>query len=294
MANQNRSQDRAANVSIPENKPQIPSGDEKDQAEKDKLNEQEALNKTNQETKNKAGLSSGGNTDSQHSKGDSQQGLVNQEKSQTSGKKSETLPDLQRSSNSSSKVPGCIWIALPVCVGLFIVFLISSLTNSESSNRNSGKNPISAGVLPVEIGARKPSLSQDKGIADLNPVAWRKWTNSEGQVIQAAFEGHDGVDFILLRLPTGILYRYPVEKLSAISRQLAARNGVSEFLSWTNSEGKTIQASFEGFEGIGNVLLGSNTGIIHKYPLENLSKESQEQALRLIALTDALDNKLVR
>jgi mono/diheme cytochrome c family protein len=51
-------------------------------------------------------------------------------------------------------------------------------------------------------------------------------------------------------------------------------------LSWTNSEGKAIQAAFDGLQGT-DVVLKTADGARHAYPLSKLSPESQAQAKKL-------------
>lgn len=54
----------------------------------------------------------------------------------------------------------------------------------------------------------------------------------------------------------------------------------AELLSWTNAEGKPLQAYFGGIQGE-NVLLKTADGATHAYPLGKLSAESQAQARQL-------------
>jgi hypothetical protein len=54
----------------------------------------------------------------------------------------------------------------------------------------------------------------------------------------------------------------------------------TEMLTWTNAAGKPLQASFGGIQGA-NVNLKTADGIIHSYPLDKLSTESQAQARKL-------------
>ena len=49
---------------------------------------------------------------------------------------------------------------------------------------------------------------------------------------------------------------------------------------WTNTEGRVIQATFEGMQGE-NVVLKTADGTRHAYPLSKLSAESQAQARKL-------------
>lgn len=56
--------------------------------------------------------------------------------------------------------------------------------------------------------------------------------------------------------------------------------GAGEILSWTNTEGKAIQAAFEGLQG-NDVVLKTADGARHAYPLSKLSAESQAQAKKL-------------
>lgn len=51
-------------------------------------------------------------------------------------------------------------------------------------------------------------------------------------------------------------------------------------LSWTNTEGKAIQASFEGLQGA-DIVLKTADGARHAFPLSKLSPESQAQAKKL-------------
>jgi mono/diheme cytochrome c family protein len=51
-------------------------------------------------------------------------------------------------------------------------------------------------------------------------------------------------------------------------------------LSWTNTDGKAIQAAFEGMQGT-DVVLKMADGSRHAYPLSKLSPESQAQAKKL-------------
>lgn len=57
----------------------------------------------------------------------------------------------------------------------------------------------------------------------------------------------------------------------------AAASGI---LSWTNTEGKAIQASFEGMQGT-DVVLKTADGSRHAFPVSKLSPESQAQAKKL-------------
>ncbi len=54
----------------------------------------------------------------------------------------------------------------------------------------------------------------------------------------------------------------------------------AEILTWTNAEGKPLQASFGGLQGE-NVLLKTTDGATHAYPLSKLSADSQAQARKL-------------
>lgn len=48
---------------------------------------------------------------------------------------------------------------------------------------------------------------------------------------------------------------------------------------WTNTAGKTIEATYEGMDGPNNVLLRvTATGVVHTVPLSTLSPESQQLA----------------
>ena len=53
-----------------------------------------------------------------------------------------------------------------------------------------------------------------------------------------------------------------------------------EYLEWTNTEGKTIEARFQRMAGDKVTLLMKN-GTSYNYPLDNLSPESQAQAKKL-------------
>ena len=57
-------------------------------------------------------------------------------------------------------------------------------------------------------------------------------------------------------------------------------NTAGQSLSWTNTEGRVIQASFEGMQG-DSVVLKTADGSRHAYPLSKLSAESQAQARKL-------------
>jgi mono/diheme cytochrome c family protein len=57
----------------------------------------------------------------------------------------------------------------------------------------------------------------------------------------------------------------------------AAAGGI---LSWTNTEGKAIQAAFDGLQG-NDVVLKTADGARHAYPMDKLSPESQAQAKKL-------------
>ncbi len=59
-----------------------------------------------------------------------------------------------------------------------------------------------------------------------------------------------------------------------------APTAAAEVLTWTNAEGKPLQASFGGLQG-DNVLLKTADGTVHPYPLSKLSAESQAQARKL-------------
>lgn len=60
----------------------------------------------------------------------------------------------------------------------------------------------------------------------------------------------------------------------------AAPTAPAELLTWTNAEGKPIQAIFGGIHGE-NVSLKTADGSVHAYPLSKLSAESQAQARKL-------------
>lgn len=60
----------------------------------------------------------------------------------------------------------------------------------------------------------------------------------------------------------------------------AAPAPAAEVLTWTNAEGRPLQASFGGIQGE-NVLLKTADGAVHAYPLSKLSAESQAQARKL-------------
>lgn len=60
----------------------------------------------------------------------------------------------------------------------------------------------------------------------------------------------------------------------------AATAPAAEMLTWTNAEGKPIQAIFGGIQGE-NVSLKTADGTVHAYPLNKLSAESQAQARQL-------------
>jgi hypothetical protein len=47
---------------------------------------------------------------------------------------------------------------------------------------------------------------------------------------------------------------------------------------WTNIEGKTIEAFFQGLDGLDHVLLQLTTGVVHSYPIAKLKPESQHLA----------------
>ena len=68
---------------------------------------------------------------------------------------------------------------------------------------------------------------------------------------------------------------------SAPATSAAAATGASnEILTWTNAEGKPLQAAFGGLQGE-NVLLKTADGATHAYPLSKLSADSQAQARKL-------------
>lgn len=58
----------------------------------------------------------------------------------------------------------------------------------------------------------------------------------------------------------------------------AAAPAAGVMTTWTNSAGKSLQASFEGMDGADRVLLKAEDGTVYTYPLANLSPESQEAA----------------
>ncbi len=60
----------------------------------------------------------------------------------------------------------------------------------------------------------------------------------------------------------------------------AAPAAAAEILTWTNAEGRPLQASFGGLQGE-NVLLKTADGTVHTYPLSKLSADSQAQARKL-------------
>lgn len=171
---------------------------------------------------------------------------------------------------------------------LFQVSPSAAATNEQYDNEASARSLIQPNTpsptLEYHLNS-EPQISEILGSKTSGMM--RRWTNDEGKVIEAVFQGWDGSDHILMKLSDGVIYRYPFEKLSPLSKQLARNNGTPQLLKWTNHFGKEI---FAAFEGIGDdfVLLGTNGGLIHQYPLKDLSPESQKQALQIAAALEAL------
>jgi hypothetical protein len=105
------------------------------------------------------------------------------------------------------------------------------------------------------------------------------WTNVEGKKVEASFEGIDEGTHVLLRLSSGELHRYPIAKLSFRSREMAQNRGKPKSYLWTNRNGQSLLASYEGMEGTDRVLLKPPTGVLHSYDIANLSPESRQRAL---------------
>jgi hypothetical protein len=56
-----------------------------------------------------------------------------------------------------------------------------------------------------------------------------------------------------------------------------SKKSVPEVCNWTNMEGKTLRATFQGLDN-GLVLLKAENGTVYKYPLKNLNAAGQSQA----------------
>ncbi len=163
----------------------------------------------------------------------------------------------------------------------------SGTPSSRAPTNNATSLPTPSSTIAFNMVAPgSPQPPRRETISSKVPGMMRRWTNGEGKVIEAAFEGWDGSDHILLQLPDGIIHRYPLERLSPLSKQLANNNGIPKVLTWMNRSGKEILATFEGLS-VDHVLLGTADGLTHEYPLEQLSPGSQKQALNISAMLDA-------
>lgn len=210
---------------------------------------------------------------------------------------------LEASNTFQSQQPGnnpfpALMICLTLVAGFVIIYLLAQpidrpvnlgiSTNDEVQISQTAEQQLPGSPTQMQTPiVETPLYSEPKKIADKSFKTMLKWTNAEGVVIEATFEGLEGKDHVLLRLPTGTLHKYPLNKLSAISRNLALNNGVPKLWKWENQQGKIIEASFEGIDGVDYLLLGLTNGQTHKYPIENLSPESQKLALRLAAMHEA-------
>ena len=214
----------------------------------------------------------------------------------------EALDAFQGQQRGNNPFPVLIWICLTVVAGIVITYLLAPpihrpvdleiTTNDQFQFPQTTKQklPGSPTQMQTPIG-ETPLYSEQKILADINSKKLHKWTNAEGLVIEATFEGLEGKDHVLLRLPTGTLHKYPLNRLSAISRSLALNNGEPKLWEWENQHGKIVEASFEGLDGVDYLLLGLTNGQTHKYPIEHLSPESQKLALRLSAMLEASTSK---
>lgn len=61
---------------------------------------------------------------------------------------------------------------------------------------------------------------------------------------------------------------------------ITAPDGNSNFRLWTNTAGKTLEATFRGVEN-GNVFLQARNGLVHRIPLEALAEEDRQLAMTL-------------
>lgn len=183
------------------------------------------------------------------------------------------------------------WIIGVLGVGFIIVFLFSITEYSvpkaaPSTFSQTQDTPVvqrdrqSTSDMAIALNQAPPN--QPPNPMPIQPL--QKWSNDVGQVIEASFEGMERSDYVLLKLPNGIVHRYPINRLSPESRQLALNWSAQKILSWNSKNGQMFQASFEGLDGPDYVLFRSTSGTVHKYSLEDLSEESLNQALKLDAV----------
>ncbi|MEZ0389611.1 MAG: c-type cytochrome domain-containing protein [Verrucomicrobium sp.] len=70
-------------------------------------------------------------------------------------------------------------------------------------------------------GSKKPTAAASTmPAAPAAPPAMQSWTNTEGKIIQAAMMKLDGEN-VVLRMPNGQVFNYPMSKLSAASQEQA-------------------------------------------------------------------------
>jgi hypothetical protein len=219
-----------------------------------------------------------------------------------SEKNIEAPDNIQRQQRRKDPIPILKWICLTILAGFVITYLLAPPIHQpvdlgihandqvQIPHSPEQKLPPSPTHIQTATGATRLH-SEPKIPADKNSKKLHRWTNVEGLVIEASFEGLEGKDHVLLRLSTGSLHKYPLNKLSPISRNLAQNNGTPKLWIWKNQNGKIIEASFEGLDGVDYVLLGLTNGQIHRYPIDGLSPECQRLALQLSAMLEALTAK---
>ena len=132
-------------------------------------------------------------------------------------------------------------------------------------------------AVAVTEGDEEPPVPKALPVEEPAPVL-RRWSNKEGKVIEATFVKADGPDHVLLKSVEGVTYRLSLETLSLASRRLAEAGGTPPMLNWTNKDGAVLAAAFESMDGPDHVLLRPETGLLYRYPVENLRPESQFQA----------------
>jgi hypothetical protein len=214
----------------------------------------------------------------------------------------EALDTFQSQQRGNNPFPVLIWTCFTIIAGFVITYLLAPPihrpvdlgipTNDQVQIPQTVEQKLPGAPTQMQTPIDEmPLYSEPKKLTDNNSKNLHKWTNAEGLVIEATFEGLEGKDHVLLRLPTGTLHKYPLNKLSAISRNLALNNGEPKLWKWENQQGKIVEASFEGLDGVDYLLLGLTNGQTHKYPIENLSPESQKLALRLAAMLEASSPK---
>ncbi len=214
----------------------------------------------------------------------------------------EALDNVERHQRRKDPIRISKWICLTILAGFVITYFLAPTIQQpvdlgihandqvQIPQAPEQKLPPSPTHTKTSTGATRLH-SEPKNLADQNSKKLHRWTNIEGLVIEATFEGLEGKDHVLLRLATGSLHKYPLNKLSPNSRNLAQNNGTPKLWIWKNQNGKIIEASYEGLDGVDYILLGLTNGQTHRYPIEGLSPESQRLALQLSAMLEALTAK---